>query len=74
MQDRATDILDKLHDLKIAILNRKVTIGHMVSIADVIATHRETIQDPALTSILDEIDLRAHVELAKLKVAESQQF
>jgi hypothetical protein len=67
MQERATDILDKLNDLKVGLLSNNVTVGHMVSIADVVATHREKINDPALTSILDEIDLRAHVELAKLQ-------
>lgn len=69
MQERAGDILDKLNDLKIAMLTNNVTVGHMVSIADVVATHRERIDDPALTAILDEIDLRANVELAKLQMA-----
>ena len=72
MADRADTILDKLNDLKGAILTNRVTIGHMISIADVVAQHRENINDPNLTAILDEIDLRAHVELAKLKVAQSK--
>lgn len=69
MQARAEDILDKLNDLKVGMLTSGVTVGHMVSIADVVATHREKVDDPRLTAILDEIDLRAHVELAKLQVA-----
>ena len=69
MQKRASDILDELNNLKMAMLTGEVTIGHMVSIADVVASHRETINDPELSSILDEIDLRAHVELAKLDMA-----
>ena len=69
MQERAEDILDKLNDLKVGMVTGGVTVGHMVSIADVVATHREKVNDPALTSILDEIDLRAHVELAKLQMA-----
>lgn len=73
MQKRADDILEKLNDLKLGLLNNRVTVGHMISIADVVATHRENIDDPALTAILDEIDLRAHVELAKLKIAEKTQ-
>jgi hypothetical protein len=72
MKERATSILDKLNDLKIAMVSGKVTIGHMISIADVVASHRETITDPELSAILDEIDLRAHVELAKLQVAKSK--
>lgn len=66
---RAKGILEKLNDLKVAMVSGNVTIGHMVSIADVVASHRENITDPDLTAILDEIDLRAHVELAKLEVA-----
>lgn len=69
MQHRAEDILDKLNNLKVGLLTNNVTVGHMVSIADVVASHREKIDDPRLTAILDEIDLRAHVELAKLQVA-----
>ncbi len=68
---RAKGILEKLNDLKVAMVSGNVTIGHMVSIADVVASHRENITDPDLTAILDEIDLRAHVELAKLEVAKS---
>lgn len=70
-KQRADTILDKLNDLKVAIVSGNVTLGHMISIADVVASHRETITDPELTAILDEIDLRAHVELAKLEVAKS---
>ena len=69
MQARAEDILGKLNDLKVGMVSGSVTVGHMISIADVVASHRERINDPSLTSILDEIDLRAHVELAKLQVA-----
>jgi hypothetical protein len=74
MKERAVSILDKLNDLKVAMVSGKVTIGHMISIADVIASHRETITDPELSAILDEIDLRAHVELAKLQVAKSKAY
>lgn len=69
---RATDILEKLQNLKLAMMTGRVTIGHMVSIADVVASHRDQINDPDLTAILDEIDLRAHVELTKLKIARSK--
>ena len=69
MRERAENILDKLNDLKIAMLTGSVTIGHMVSIADVVASHREKITDPELSAVLDEIDLRAQIELAKLQMA-----
>lgn len=69
MRERADQILDKLNDLKIAMLTGAVTVGHMVSIADVVASHREKITDPELSAILDEVDLRAQIELAKLQMA-----
>jgi hypothetical protein len=68
MKERAEGILDKLNDLKLAMVSGNVTIGHMVSIADVVASNRQNVTDPELSSILDEIDLRAHVELAKLEM------
>jgi len=70
-KQRADTILDKLNDLKVAMVSGNITLGHMISIADVVASHRDNITDPELTAILDEIDLRAHVELAKLEVAKA---
>ena len=52
-----------------AMLGGSLTVGHMVDMADVVASHREKIADPALTAIMDEIDLRAQVELAKMRVS-----
>ena len=69
MRKRADDILDGLESVRVAMLGGQVTVGQMVDIADVVATHREKIDDPALTSLMDEIDLRAQVELAKMRVA-----
>lgn len=69
MRERANTLLDRLSDLKMAILTGQVTIGHMVSIADVAALHREKITDPELSALLDEVDLRAQIELAKLQIA-----
>ncbi|HPF78465.1 MAG TPA: flagellar assembly protein FliX [Alphaproteobacteria bacterium] len=37
--------------------------------ADVVASHREKINDPKLTALLDEIDLRAQIEIAKMRKA-----
>lgn len=73
MRERASDILDGLENLRMAMLNGDLTVGHMVDIADVVASHREQVTDPALTSIMDEIDLRAQVELAKMRVALDKQ-
>lgn len=69
MQQRANSILDKLEGLRVKMLTGNLTVGHMIDVADVVASHREKIDDPALTAIMDEIDLRAQVELAKMRCA-----
>ncbi|MBX2833872.1 MAG: flagellar assembly protein FliX [Micavibrio sp.] len=69
MRARADDLLSGLEGVRNAMLTGQLTVGHMIDIADVVASHREKINDPAMTAILDEIDLRAQVELAKMRVA-----
>jgi len=66
---RSGVILDELDKIRMAMLGGTLTVGHMIDIADVVASHREKIMDPVLTDIMDEIDLRAQVELAKMRVA-----
>lgn len=72
MQQRAHNVLDKLETIRLKMLGGDLTVGHMVDVADVIAAHREKIDDPQLVSIMDEIDLRAQVELAKMRAALEQ--
>lgn len=69
MRRRSDKILNELEKIRMAMLNGSLTVGHMIDVADVVASHREKIMDPALTGIMDEIDLRAQVELAKMRVA-----
>ncbi len=68
MRKRADDVLDGLETVRLAMLGGNLTVGHMVDIADVVASHREKINDPALSALMDEVDLRAQVELAKMRV------
>lgn len=69
MRERSMGVLDELEKIRLGMLSGTLTVGHMIDIADVVASHREKISDPRLTSIMDEIDLRAQVELAKMRVA-----
>ena len=69
MRQRATIILDALDGLRDSLLGGTLTVGHMIDVADVVASHREKITDPTLSGLMDEIDLRAQVELAKMRVA-----
>lgn len=66
---RAESLLEKLDDLHIAMLKGNMTMSHMVNIADMVSTHKEKVSDSKLSALLDEIDLRAQVELAKMRKA-----
>ena len=69
MRQRGENILRELDKIRMAMLTGEVTVGDVISVADVVASHREKITDPHLSSLLDEIDLRAQVEIAKIRVA-----
>ncbi len=69
MTARAEDILGELDALRMSLLTGTMTLGQVIDIADVVASHREKVIDPKLTAILDEIDLRAQIEIAKARKA-----
>jgi hypothetical protein len=69
MRKRSTNVLQELEKIRMAMLTGNLTIGHMIDIADVVSSHREGVDDPVLTAIMDEIDLRAQVELAKMRMS-----
>ncbi|MDP9126815.1 MAG: flagellar assembly protein FliX [Pseudomonadota bacterium] len=62
---RAQDILDRLENLRIELLTGAISKEKLLQLARVVNSHRSKLNDPRLTEILDEIDLRAQVELAK---------
>lgn len=63
---RASSLLDGLEDLKIALLSGRIPQAQMSRLLALLSDSRDTVSDPQLIEILDEIDLRAKVELAKL--------
>lgn len=69
MRKRGEDILKQLDKIRLGMLTGTLSVGNLVDIADVIASHRERINDPQLSSLLDEIDLRAQIEIAKMRMA-----
>lgn len=69
MKARSGNILKELDKIRISMLSGTLTVGQMIDVADTVAAHRERISDPRLAAILDEIDLRAQVELAKMRLA-----
>lgn len=64
---RAEDMLEALEDLRRGLLMGTVSKAKLESLARLARARRETIDDPHLNAILDEIELRAEVELAKLE-------
>ncbi len=66
---RAESLLDNLEELRIATLEGRVTPSHLMQLRNALKS-RETIEDDVqLQSVLNDIELRAEVELAKLERA-----
>ncbi|MES2906431.1 MAG: flagellar assembly protein FliX [Pseudomonadota bacterium] len=61
------DILGLLDDIKIDMLAGKLAPSHVLKLVSRIDARQRNSGDERLDSILDEIELRARVELAKLK-------
>ena len=62
---RAEGILDRLEELRMDLLSGGISHEKLMQLSRIVAARRSQISDPRLTAILDEIDLRAQVELAK---------
>lgn len=60
------DILDRLEELRAAILTGAVSKSKLIELAQMLRDKREAGLDDELNAILDDIELRAEVELAKL--------
>lgn len=63
---RAMEMLDKLDEIRLGLLSGDLTAERVVELARTVQSRRAEVDDPRLARILDEIDLRAQVELAKL--------
>ncbi len=65
---RAVRLLDVLDDLKVALIDGTLRPDQIRALSLAIAEQRATTDEPALEAVLDEIETRAAVELAKLEV------
>jgi len=63
---RGEALLDRLEDVRLALLTGVLPRERLEQLARLAGTSRATITDPRLSAVLDEIDLRVAVELAKL--------
>lgn len=66
MLRRGEDILDKLEEIRHGLLLGTVPKEKLMDLAQMVRGQRENCQDPRLAALLDEIELRAEVEVAKL--------
>jgi len=66
---RAGRILDVLDEIKLSLLDGRLTPVQLLRLKRIVLDERAATGDPALEAVLDEIELRAAVELAKLEQA-----
>jgi hypothetical protein len=69
MTDRAGDLLDILDEIKLTLLSGAYPKSTLPRLLDALERQREDVMDPRLQTVLDEIELRARVEAAKLEAA-----
>ena len=63
---RASRLLDMLDDLKVAMLEGAAAPGTLDNLARAVREERASTDDPGLEDVLNQIETRAAVELAKL--------
>lgn len=59
-------MLDRLEELRLNLLDGRLSPAIVSRLADEVESARAETDDPALNEVLDEIELRARVELAKM--------
>lgn len=67
---RGDDLLDRLDEIRHGLLIGGVPRASLQNLANLVRERRQEIADPALQEVLDEIELRAAVELAKFEQEE----
>ena len=68
---RGSGILDRLEELKLALLSGEAGEGSLEKLARTLREERPQDADAGLNGLLDQIDLRAAVELAKADLRRS---
>ena len=59
------EVLDRLEAVRLGLLSGGIPIAELRSISELVERQRENVTDAGLQALLDEIELRARVELAK---------
>lgn len=66
---RGTDLLDRLDEIRHALLTGNMPAARLQALADALTRDRQAIDDPRLAEVLADIELRCAVELAKRGIA-----
>lgn len=67
-QKHAEDLLDRLDQIRLGLLRGELSAGDLQDLVRRLGERRRGTGDPRLIAIVDEIELRAKVELAKLSM------
>ncbi|HVY13243.1 MAG TPA: flagellar assembly protein FliX [Alphaproteobacteria bacterium] len=62
---RGSMLLEQLDELRVALITGSLSKEQLIRLSRMVQSERAGVDDPHLAAILDEIDLRARVELAK---------
>jgi len=60
------DLLDRLEEIRVGLLAGAIPKDKLAAIAHAVRQRRQKTDDPRLNAIIDEIELRCEVEIAKL--------
>jgi hypothetical protein len=66
---RAYDILDLLDSIRLGLIAGGIPQRQLSALVDLVESRRDSFVDPQLSGLVDEIELRAKVEIAKLEQA-----
>lgn len=64
--ERGNDMLDELEKIRDGLLFGGISVSRLENIQRMLANKQGMVQDPKLAEIIEEIEIRAAVELAKL--------
>jgi hypothetical protein len=67
-KNRANSILDKLEDIRMGLLLGQIPKSKLEELSKILKVARENSVDSNLLEIIDDIELRAKIELAKLEI------
>ena len=67
-KNRANSILDKLEDIRMGLLLGQIPKSKLVELSKILKEARENSVDSNLLEIIDDIELRAKIELAKFEI------